>query len=72
MQHDRIYVESKLAQLMNIGQLFYIKYSHLGHNEVIHAGQKLYKYTECGNTLKKTIFPQDSPQNSYWAESLQL
>ena len=29
------------------------------------------RYTEFGNTLKKT-FPQDSPQNSYWGEFLKL
>ena len=34
-------MESKLAEVMNIMQFFPIKYSLLGHNEVIHASQKL-------------------------------
>ena len=52
--------------------VFLILYIHLGHNEVIRAGQKLYRYTKFGNTLKKTVFPQDSPQNSYQGESVHL
>ena len=48
--------------------VFFTSNIYLGHNEVICAGQKLYRYTEFGNTLKKTIFPQDSPQNSYRGE----
>ena len=64
-------MESKLAQVMNI-VWFFTSNIHLGYNEVICAGQKLYRYTEFGNTLKKTIFPQDSSQNSYQGESVQL
>ena len=38
-------LESKLV-------VFFIRYSHFGHNEVIYADQKLNRYTECENSSK--------------------
>ena len=44
-------LESKHAQVMII--VFFTRYSHFGHNEVIYADQKLNRYTEYENTSKK-------------------
>ena len=51
-------MEGKLTQVMN----FFVRYSHLGHNEVIHAGQKLYRYTKFETHLRKRIFSRFPPR----------
>ena len=58
MEHERFYMEGNLTQIMN----FFMRYSRLGHNEVIHAGQKLYRYTKFETHLRKRIFSRFPPR----------
>ena len=70
MKHERIYIGEQACTCNECCIVFFIRYSHFGHNEVIYADQKLNSYTECENTSKKPVCLQDSPRNSYWGESL--
>lgn len=51
---ERIYIGEQACIGNECCIVFFIRYSHFGHNEVIYADQKLNKYTECENTSKKT------------------
>ena len=61
-------LESKHAQVMII--VFFTRYSHFGHNEVIYADQKLNRYTEYENTSKKANMSSRVTQKFIWGESL--
>ena len=54
LKHERIYIGEQACTGNECCIVFFIRYSHFGHNEVIYADQKLNRYTECENTSKKT------------------
>lgn len=69
VKHERDLDGEQAYTVMNIVQ-FFTSNIHLGHNEVTCAGQKLYRYTKFGNTLKKPYFLKIPPkihigENSY-------
>ena len=50
LKHERIYIGEQACTGNECCIVFFIRYSHFGHNEVIYADQKLNRYTECENT----------------------
>ena len=53
LKHERIYIGEQACTGNECCIVFFIRYSHFGHNEVIYADQKLNRYTEYVNTSKK-------------------
>ena len=54
VKHERSYIGEQACTGNEFCIVFFIRYSQLGHKEVIYADQKLNRYTECENTSKKT------------------
>lgn len=61
-------LESNLTNVVNVVGFSLNVYSF--GIMTVHTGQKLYKYTQHWNTIKKLLL--GSPKNSYWEESLQI
>ena len=70
MKHERIYIGEQACKGNECCIVFFIRYSRLGHNEVIYADQKLNRYTEYENTSKKANMSSRVTQKFIWGESL--